>query len=472
MFAGAAASRPHTSGGSPLYFVWVGRHDSFDPRITEALAAAGDRLHLAGFVDEPQPYYEGADVLALPSREDPFPSVVLEALLVGLPVVAFRGRTGQDEILDRMGCHPVEEATVGSLVAGLVSAVAEDSAESADRRAAAVADDFNFRRYVMDVLAPTPAAIPRVSVVVPNYAYEHLIGSRIAQILDQTYPVYELVVLDDASPDGSVRAIKAAVSDTDVPVLLRLSEVNSGSVFAQWKAGVALTTGDVVWIAEADDVAGPQFLETLVPEVAREGVVFAYCQSRQVGQDGQVLAADYRGYVADIEARDWTRRYVSTGENEITNCLAVRNTVPNVSAVLFRGDVLRDVLPEARLGDLPTAGDWSVYVEMLRRGGIAFVPQALNDHRRHAASVIASNLGREHLVEIMSMQARIAADFDVPPAAREQAIRYDERLFEQFGLGDASAMRAELDLASLAAVIEGSQAHAASARPSGARQNG
>jgi uncharacterized protein (UPF0147 family) len=83
-----------------------------------------------------------------------------------------------------------------------------------------------------------------------------------------------------------------------------------------------------------------------------------------------------------------------------------------------------------------------------------FVPDSLNDHRRHAKSVIASNLGREHLLEIMRVQAWICADGDVPKNVRSQAIAYAERLFEQFGLGDAAQLRADPVMAGLAASID------------------
>ena len=41
-----------------------------------------------------------ADVYALTSREDPFPSVVMEALDAGLPVVAFRSTTGCENLIE------------------------------------------------------------------------------------------------------------------------------------------------------------------------------------------------------------------------------------------------------------------------------------------------------------------------------------------------------------------------------------
>ena len=48
-----------------------------------------------------------------------------------------------------------------------------------------------------------------------------------------------------------------------MPIRVVRNDVNSGSVIRQWACGVALAGGDLVWIAEADDVAEPGSLRPL-----------------------------------------------------------------------------------------------------------------------------------------------------------------------------------------------------------------
>ena len=57
----------------------------------------------AGFTESVSRYLHAADALFLSSREDPFPSVVLEALACGLPAVCFAGRTGSEELIRKHG---------------------------------------------------------------------------------------------------------------------------------------------------------------------------------------------------------------------------------------------------------------------------------------------------------------------------------------------------------------------------------
>ena len=49
----------------------------------------------------------------------------------------------------------------------------------------------------------------KVSVVVPNYNYANYLKKRLDSIINQTYPIYELIILDDLSTDDSVKKIKA-----------------------------------------------------------------------------------------------------------------------------------------------------------------------------------------------------------------------------------------------------------------------
>ena len=58
---------------------------------------------LPGFLRDPDAFFAAADAFLLTSREDPFPSVVLEALDVEVPVIAFADGGGYVELLDR-GC--------------------------------------------------------------------------------------------------------------------------------------------------------------------------------------------------------------------------------------------------------------------------------------------------------------------------------------------------------------------------------
>ena len=69
-------------------------------------------------------------------------------------------------------------------------------------------ESFSFRHYIYDLLDWVGLSLKRVSAVVLSYNYGEYLPQRIRSITEQTYPVLELLVLDDASTDNSAEVIK------------------------------------------------------------------------------------------------------------------------------------------------------------------------------------------------------------------------------------------------------------------------
>ena len=168
----------------------------------------------------------------------------------------------------------------------------------------------------------------------------------------------------------------------------------------------------------------------------------SYTQSQQMGPAGEVLAPDYLDYTRDLCAERWTRAFVADGADEVAAGLGVKNTLPNVSAVVFRREALAAVL-DAHLEEAATyrvAGDWVVYLRLLTRGRLAFSPRVLNRHRRHAESVTLGGDPVAHLREVIRVQQLALSLFDVPAPGQVAARDYAQSLYRYFALApDAGA---------------------------------
>lgn len=85
-----------------IHFVWVGHYKvALVNKIIELLKENEilGNFHFLGLQEDIDHYYAGSDIFFLSSREDPFPSVVMDAMNVGLPVVAFAGAGGFTDII-------------------------------------------------------------------------------------------------------------------------------------------------------------------------------------------------------------------------------------------------------------------------------------------------------------------------------------------------------------------------------------
>lgn len=284
-----------------------------------------------------------------------------------------------------------------------------------------------FERFIKRRRPEDPFPYKKVSVVIPNYNYEKFLRERLDTVFNQTYPVYEIVFLDDASSDNSVslfREYVAGIPLKQTAIKEIVNPANSGSVFKQWMKGISLATGDYIWIAEADDSCSDVFLEKMIESFeADDQVVLSYSQSKQSDEGGQVYADDYSDYTNDIDTEKWKSSYVRRGLDEIRDTLVVKNTIPNVSGAVFKKFDIREIESEA--ARFRVVGDLFFYVWLLQKGNVAYHPHSLNNHRRHPDSVAFRIDNRDVLYqEIVEMQNYIMERFEIDSAVVEKVYAY------------------------------------------------
>ncbi len=422
----------HHNAGRPIHLCWLG---DIDPGLAEwlsgelAIAKRSGTFHMPGYAADVIPALSAATVFALTSREDPFPTVVLEAVAAGLPVVAFAQSGGMPEVIEgyqlgRVVAHGDSIEMAQAITALIDSAAAKSLAEA---RRDIITEAFSFPRYVerlMNIALPGP---PRISVVVPNYNYARYMPERLGSIFRQTHPVSEIIVLDDKSSDESLEIIPAIAKDWNRQVRLLPNEVNSGSVFAQWRKAAETATGTWLWIAEADDAAHPRFLESVMAAMGGdESIVLAFSDSRTINVDGTPQWPSYKGYYSTVEACGLEQTEIFEAATFVRRFLSVKNLILNVSAVVWNRKALLHAFEqcEASVKSYKMAGDWRLYLEILSLPGAKLAYQAapLNVHRRHLSSVTHALAADEHLAEIERCHEFVAAMFDDDAglAARQQ----------------------------------------------------
>lgn len=401
--------------------------------IAEKLGFKERFIFTNGYVDNPQIYYAGADIFALTSREDPFPSVVLESLDAETPIVAFRDCGGFENLLNR-GCGLLAEKEDVSSFVGCVEALLSDQVKAkrlANTGRSLIDKEFRFHHYIFDLLEKLDISLPKISVIVPNYNYADYIEQRLESIFKQSYPIYELIILDDSSTDNSVDVIQKYLYRQEFPAKLIVNKANSGSVFKQWEKGAELATGDLIWMAEADDLATPDFLKKLADLFIKEQeLVLAYSQSKQIDQDGKLLSNDYLQYTADLGTY-WEQDYIVEGQVEIKRGLCVKNTIPNVSGALINRVAFKKSIENLKssLSEYKVAGDWLIYVDLLKKGKVGFIAESLNLHRRHVSSVTKAN---DHMEEIEKVQRYSSNLVEIPEEMMEKVSNYNKALEVHF----------------------------------------
>ena len=431
----------------PVHFVWAG---GMDPDLRQYLGAEIEAaletglFHLPGFVDDPSDMLAMADCHALTSREDPYPSVVLEAIASGLSTVAFEGTGGIPALLRREAVgQVVARGDIAAFAGALLSSARMASPPGVRERRIAAAPGFCFDEYARRLMHLARPRLLDVSVAILSFNYARYMDDRMNSVLGQLHPVREVIVLDDASTDRSVEHARAAAAAQGRQVELSVSAVNSGSPFRQWQQAVLHARGEWLWIAEADDMAEPRFLQVLADRIASvPDAVLGFTDSRVIDQDGTPTDASYQTYYQDSACTMLSRDGVHIGPDFLRSCLSERNLIMNASAVLFRRSALAAALDRCggELQTLRVAGDWRVYAEMLQdpASRVVYVAAPLNVHRRHDSSITHRLAARQHLIEIGQVHNAVARLGRISEQDRARQRAYRSKLRSQFGLRVAS----------------------------------
>lgn len=102
---------------------------------------------------------------------------------------------------------------------------------------------------------------PKISVIIPVYKVEQYISRCIDSILFQTYKNYEVILVDDGSPDKSGKICdEYAIKDTRIKVFHK----ENGGVSSARKYGVHKATAEWITFVDSDDWLYPNALQILL----------------------------------------------------------------------------------------------------------------------------------------------------------------------------------------------------------------
>lgn len=199
----------------------------------------------------------------------------------------------------------------------------------------------------------------RISAIIPAYNRAHTIASAINSVQAQTYPVDEIIIVDDASSDDTERVVKTI--DDDRIMYFRL-EKNKGAAGAR-NYGVLQACNDMIAFLDSDDTWRPDKLQKQI----------AYMSSHQ---DCRFV---YSAFVRHYPSYDQIIPDMESGrtlEGSILSELLCDNTVSTQTIVMKK-----DLFEEAGRFDesMKSLEDWDLAIRCSKLGPLGFVPEVLVD---------------------------------------------------------------------------------------------
>lgn len=215
---------------------------------------------------------------------------------------------------------------------------------------------------------------PRVSFIVPCYKLAHLLGECVNSILSQSYREFEILIMDDCSPDNTP---EVAQSFGDSRVKHIRNEPNLGHL-ANYNRGIGLARGEYLWLISADDfLRNPDVLDKyvrLLDNNPKVGYVFCPAMRYVNNADAGVMKS-----TAPVE-----HDAVFKGHAFLLDFELHSDCVPAPAAIVRRE--CYDKLSVFPL-DLPYCGDWYLWCLFALYYDVGYFADPMVSRRFHDANI-------------------------------------------------------------------------------------
>ena len=126
----------------------------------------------------------------------------------------------------------------------------------------------------------------RVSIITPCYNGGRYVAETIESVKKQTYPNWEMIIIDDGSTDDSARIIAGYAQDE--PRIQMISQRNAGTATAR-NAGMRRAEGRYIALLDADDLWEPEFLQRQLEFMRQKDALCVCCSYRHIDEHSREI---------------------------------------------------------------------------------------------------------------------------------------------------------------------------------------
>ncbi len=207
------------------------------------------------------------------------------------------------------------------------------------------------------------SGVPAVSVIIPAYNTSQYIREALDSVFAQTFKDYEIIVINDGSPD--TERLEQILCDYQDRIVYLKKE--NGGVASARNAGIRLARGKYLAMLDSDDIWLPEYLEKQVSSFAAGSDIAASYTNAMIFGDSSLAGKDFMS--------------IFPSEGEVT----FRTMIEEKVHVVGTSMALRQVVIDAGMYDetLPTSEDFDLWLRIAHQGWrIVYNKQPLFRYRR------------------------------------------------------------------------------------------
>jgi glycosyltransferase involved in cell wall biosynthesis len=225
---------------------------------------------------------------------------------------------------------------------------------------------------------------PLISIIIPTYNHAHLISRAIGSLIEQTYPHWEAIIINNFSEDNTVEVIESFQD----PRIILINFRNNGSIAASRNLGVRQAKGEIIAFLDSDDYWYPPKLELSLNELIRSNADFCV-NSEMIFINDREIKPIFSG---------------SPHELNYSHLLFVGNII-STSSVVVKKSVLENVGLFNEDKKYVTAEDYDLWLRIAQKNyKMTSVKDIMGGHLEHTNNN-SSAVDRHHLaiVEVLNL---------------------------------------------------------------------
>lgn len=203
-----------------------------------------------------------------------------------------------------------------------------------------------------------------VSIITPIYNGAKYVSETIESVLEQTYPDWEMIIVDDGSKDNSAEIIREYVGKDNRIQLVQ--QPNGGSASAR-NNGIRRANGRYIALLDADDLWEPTFLESQLALMNEKNAIVVHASYRRINEESIEILSPFRA-----------KNVVTYKQMQMTNHIACLTGLYDTSK--YGKIYLKEELKSIR-------DDYAYWLDIVKLAGVAYGnPQILAKYRVMASS--------------------------------------------------------------------------------------
>ena len=196
-----------------------------------------------------------------------------------------------------------------------------------------------------------------VSIIMPAYNCEDLIGITLDSVINQTYKNWEVIVVDDCSADHTAEVVQEYIKK-DNRINYHKLERNSGAAVARNKA-IDIASGRYIAFLDSDDVWFPKKLTKQTRIMEKNGYGFTCTSYTKIGEQGEYL----------------NRTIVAKPKSDYDGLL---KTCPGNSTVIYDAEKLG----KFKIPDIKKRNDYVMWLQVIKKEKYLYgIEEPLGSHR-------------------------------------------------------------------------------------------